>query len=516
MTKLGWLGAVLGVAIVLGGWVRTNGAQARWVWQDEAVTLLHVAGRTGTEVDAGPKSRTFGELRTVLSVPAPGGAAAVVAALAADDPQHPPAYYVAQRLWNDAHGDALGRRSLAILFGVLAVAAIAWFAGVLGGVRAAAIAAALAAVSPFLVLYGQQLREYGLWCALVAASSAALVAAARRGGATRWFIYAVASALALWTSPLSLLLVPAHAVYAGYAGGRRALTFCALAYVGALVAYAPWIGVMIAQRHAIADSNSWSATPYSPLALAAKVLFTLSSAFTDLAYANPRGVIASAVVLLLVAGAAVYLTRTDRDAAVALGSLALSTAGTLIVLDLLGGTHRAASSRYLAPLIVVAIVAVACALARLPQRAALALTAVLVALGAYSSALGTTAPVWWDNHGDSSLLAVAGTLARAGAAPLLFEGPCSGLLGLARVAPPAEPVRCAVDRLGRGDAGDYVLSPTPGFVARARAAGLAAVPAADAHDASDAVRAFRRRAGRGDDEPTLARLEPIRPNLVPR
>jgi hypothetical protein len=503
--KLSALGIVVIVAVLLGAWVRTNGADRRWVWQDEITTLLHANGRIGPEVDAARPS-TFGQLAATLHDPAPGGLGAVVSTLVREDAQHPPLYYVAQRLWNDAGGGALGRRSLSIAFGALSVVAIGWFGFVLAGRRAGALSAALAAVSPFLVLYGQQLREYGLWCAFIALSSGAVVLAARRGGIAPWALYASASAAALWTSPLSLLLAPAHAAYALYAGGRRRLVECALAYAVALIAFAPWAIVMYAGRAQIAESNAWSGTPYSVAALAAKLLFTESSAFTDLAYANRLGIVVGALALLAIAATAVYLFRTDRGTAVALGSIAFTTALLPFLADVVTGSHRSASARYLCPLVVVTIVAVACALARLRPHFAVAGAAVLVAVAAVSSAIGTSSPVWWDNHGDSSLIEIAAELARDGAPPVLYEHSCVGPLGLARIAPPQERIACGLSAAQTPLAGWYVIKPSAALVERARAAGFKVVRVGGGRDASEAVRSYRQRAGTNDDEPWLARF----------
>lgn len=505
--KVTALGVVFVVALLLGAWVRTNGAERRWVWQDEVTTLLHVAGRTGPDVDAGAP-RTFGDLAADLRDPAPGGAGRVVAALAREDAQHPPLYYLAQRVWHDAGGDVLGRRSLSIALGALSVAAIGWFGFVLGGKRAGMLSAALAAVSPFLVLYGQQMREYGLWCGFIALSSGVVVVATRRGRATDWAAYAAASAAALWTSPLSLLLAPAHAAYALYAGGRRRLAQCALAYAVALVAFAPWAWVMFGGRAQIAESNAWSGGAYSLAALGAKLLFTESSSITDLAYANRFGILVSGFALLAIAAAAVYLVRREREIAVALGAIAIATALLPLLADLVLGSHRTASSRYLCPLVVVTLVALGCALARLPDRLAASGAALLVAIGAVSSAIGTSQPVWWDNHGDASLIEIARVLARDRAPTLLHDGPCVGLLGLARIAPPAEPVRCGPSATVALRAGWYVPDPSPAFTRRATAAGLRLVRITGGNDANDAVRAFRRNAGATTDEPYLTRLEP--------
>jgi uncharacterized membrane protein len=504
--KTVWLTVIVGFALVLGVWTRTHGADQRWVWRDEVTTLLHVMGHVGSDVD-GSAPRTFGDLAAYVREPAPGGPNAVVSALVREDAQHPPLYYVGQRVWNDAGGGALGRRSFSIVLGMCAVAAIGWFGYVLGGPRAGAFSVALSAVSPFLVLYGEQMREYGLWCALIALSSGALVVATRRGTLAAWAGYAAAGAAALWTSPLSLLLAPAHLAYAAFAGGWRKLVQCALAYAAALVAFGPWLWVMFAHRTQIVQSNAWSATPYSFLALTAKVLFTTASAFTDLAYANRFGIVAGGLVLLAIAAATIALVRRDREAAVLLGSIAVTTTVLPFVADVLTGQHRTASSRYLCPLVVVTVVAMGCALARISPRRGAAAAAVLVVLAAVSSAIGTSSRVWWDNHGDSSVIEIGAVLAHGATAPVLYEGPCSGLLGLARLVPAAEPVRCGPNATATLAAGSYVFSPSAALTARARSAGLSVVTVAGGHDVDEAVRAFRQRQRVADDEPTLAKLE---------
>src|SRR3981081_3859480 len=110
----GWLIAIVGIALVLGAWVRTHGADQRWVWRDEVTTLLHVAGHVEGDVD-GAAPRTFGTLAAFVRDPATGGAGAVVTALVREDAQHPPLYYASQRIWNDAGGGVLGLRAYAIL-----------------------------------------------------------------------------------------------------------------------------------------------------------------------------------------------------------------------------------------------------------------------------------------------------------------------------------------------------------------------------------------------------------------
>jgi uncharacterized membrane protein len=503
--KWNWPTALAAVALVFGLWVRFHGADQRWVWRDEQTTLLHVMGYAESDVDASHPS-TMGQIAASVSVPAPGGPRAVVSALEREDAQHPPFYYLGQRLWDDAGGNALGRRSFAVLIGIAAVAAIGWFAFVLSGARAGALSLAFGSVSPFLVLYGQQMREYGLLCACIALASALLVVAVRRGSPASWIAYALVSAAALWASPLALLPAPAHLVYAAYCDRRRALLRSVVAWAAAVALFAPWLWAIFVHRKAIVDANSWSATPYALPALVAKLLFTASSAFTDLGYANRLGIVLGGLVLIAIAVAAVVLARTDRGAAVLLGAMVATTTLLPFVADLASGQHRSASSRYLCALVVVIVVGMACALANAPPRIAAPAATALVVLAALSSYVGTSSPVWWDNHGDSSLIEIAAVLRREGAPPVVYDNRCVQLVGLARIVPANENVLCGPGADAPLEAGWYVVSPSPRLVARARGAGLKIVSVAGGQDAGEAVRAFRSRQAVADDEPVLAKI----------
>lgn len=216
-----------------------------------------------------------------------------------------------------------------------------------------------------------------------------------------------------------------------------------------------------------------------------------------------------ALALLAVVAAAVYLARHDRPTALALGAIAVATALLPFAADLVAGTHRSSSSRYLCPLVIAIVVAVACALARAPRPLGLAGGAALVLLGASASALGTSSPVWWDNHGDSGTRAVAASLARAGDPPVLYEGPCADIAGLALIAAPAEPLRCGPVAAGAAPTnGTYVVSPSTAFTARARSARLRVVPVTGGRDAGDAV-PFQVEASATGGNMVLARIERI-------
>ena len=418
-------------------------------------------------------------------------------------------YYLAQRLWLDAFGTGRLYLALPIVFGLLSVFAIAWFAYVLAGRRAGLIALALAAVSPFSWCFAQQLREYGLFAGLVALVSGCFVLALRGGGVLRWAAFAAALALALWTYPLAALLLPAYAVSVAYAHSWRRAGAFFVACVLALAAFTPWLVVMLQHHDRLLADNVWSATPYPPPALLAKFAFSISSAFTDLVYADPRGALASAFVFCILAWAAVVAARRASAKFVLLCSMLLTTGGALLLADLLGGTHRSASTRYLTASIVAVLVLMAVGLARLPRRWSVALTAALVVVGGASSYLGSSAPMWWDNYGDGYQRTAALDLQALPDARLLYQGPCSYILPVAWASPQSVRVDCGVRRLTAGDAGSLVLAPTPRFLASTRDVGLIPVTLANEPPSSAAVRALHAFAPASDDGATFVRLVPF-------
>src|SRR5207245_2897434 len=98
--------------------------------------------------------------------------------------------------------------------------------------RAALIAAALAAVNPYLVWYSQEARSYSL-LVLLSALSLLLFARALREPTRRAFVaWGVVSALAVFTHYFAVFLLVPEAAWLIYATRRRA----ALEAAGALVA----------------------------------------------------------------------------------------------------------------------------------------------------------------------------------------------------------------------------------------------------------------------------------------
>jgi mannosyltransferase len=252
----------------------------------------------------------------------------------------PPLYYLLLHGWMALAGDGDGAaRSLSLVFAGLAVP-VSWWAGTaVGGRRAGAVAAAVAAGSPFLSYYAQEARMYTLVALLSLVATAAFVLAFVRRRRIHLVTLGVSLLLLLYTHTWGLFLAVALAVAAVVARVDVRDAVAVAAAVSAL--YAPWVPSLAFQvRH------------------------------TGAPWSEPPSVVVLAMTLSLAAVAWRTTVGTVRLLAV------VATTGAALAW-LASQVEPAWSPRYLAVLYGPAILAMACGVARRPRWAVTA-----VAVGA--------------------------------------------------------------------------------------------------------------------------------------
>jgi len=141
---------------------------------------------------------------------------------------NPPLYFVLGWLWVKVFGNGeAGLRSLSALAGC-AVIPITYLCGrELVSVRAGLLAAAIAALSPFMIWYSQEAREYMLLAALCGASLLCFARALREPSARKLAWWALFSALAVLTHSFAGFLVAPEAVWLLYRARSRASVLAA-------------------------------------------------------------------------------------------------------------------------------------------------------------------------------------------------------------------------------------------------------------------------------------------------
>lgn len=137
---------------------------------------------------------------------------------------NPPLYFVLGWAWVHVFGNGMvGLRSLSALAGTAAIF-IAYLCGAeLSSRRAGLIAAALTALSPFMIWYSQEAREYMLLAALCGASLLYFARAWRDPSRQNIVGWALFSALAVLTHAFAGFLVAAEALWLLYVIRNRAI-----------------------------------------------------------------------------------------------------------------------------------------------------------------------------------------------------------------------------------------------------------------------------------------------------
>ena len=116
------------------------------------------------------------------------------------------------------------------------------------GRGAAAVAAAVTALAPFMIYYSAEARGYALMMAFVTLSTLAMLVAVDGGRRRWWVVYALASCAAVYTHYSCVMVLAAQfawLVWAHPAARRPAL----VANVAAAVLYLPWITGFVADLH---------------------------------------------------------------------------------------------------------------------------------------------------------------------------------------------------------------------------------------------------------------------------
>jgi uncharacterized membrane protein len=271
-----WLRGFLVAILILGIFFRLINLDRKVYWFDEGFTSLRVGGYVIREV----VQQTFnGQIISVsdfLQYLSPNQNRTwldTMRSLAVEDPQHPPLYYLMLRQWMQWFGNSVAAiRSLSALTSLLVFPCIYWLCRELfpSSPLTGWMAIALVAVSPFHVLYAQEARQYSLWTVTILLSSAALLQATRRPTLfnwrflkwefLNWGIYALTLTVSLYTFLFSAFVAIAHGIYIIISEKLR-WTKTVQAYLLAtsivLIAFAPWLAIVIRNYGRLQDSTNW-------------------------------------------------------------------------------------------------------------------------------------------------------------------------------------------------------------------------------------------------------------------
>jgi uncharacterized membrane protein len=438
MPKRSWLTAALVTTLALGIAFRFIALDHKVWWHDEAYTSLRAAGYSSVGIGQAifrNQSLPAPALQRYQQIKPGSTAADTVRSLAREDPQHPPLYFLMARGWMQWFGSSIwASRLLPVLLSLLGLVGMYGLGlELFGSPLVALCATALLAISPFDVLFAQVARQYSLLSAMVILSSWALLRALRLSTGWTWGVYAFSLAVGLYTQPFFGLTLAAQGVYGVFRiGFRRALLPLIGSMAWAIILYAPWIGVMIANFQRALDTTSWASGASLVYFLKLWTLsFTALFFDLDLGFDHP-GTYLLRLPLLGLIGAALYTVwrRTPWPTWLFVWTSIGIPFCLLAGADLLLDSRRSAVSRYLIACFPGVQLAVGYFLSR--QLAAVRgriILAVLLAGSVASCTVSALSETWW-NRVPSYFNAEIARIVNRGTAPLLLSDTGADLTNL--------------------------------------------------------------------------------------
>jgi uncharacterized membrane protein len=471
------IGALLG----LGLFFRFGNLDKKFYWHDETRASIRIAGYRTAQIKEellGRGEIGIQELQRYQRMAPERGLGATIASLAAEDPKHPPLYFLLARLWAELFGDSVAAvRSFSALMSLVAFPCLYWLCRELfRSARIAWTAIALMAVSPFHVLYAQEARPYSLWTVTILLSSAALLRAQRLPTKRNWALYGAAVALGLYTHLFFALVVMSHGIYAawtlrkeirvGQPEGRKRLAGYAISTPCALIAFAPWVIMIVLGLPGVQRSTAWLTEKIDPFTLSGRWATGLGRVYFDPGgVARLKATYGSDIlwiqllvlpVLFLIAYGFYFLYRKSIEARLFVLISIVGSAIPLFLPDLIFGWRISTQPRYWIPFYLAVQLSVAYLLAVqtsepgfVKRKIWQAITVVLVAGGVVSCAMSYRAATWWNKGASHEILWLARTMNQT-EKPLLVStldgGNLGNLIALSYIADPKVRLRIAVDR----------------------------------------------------------------------
>lgn len=163
---------------------------------------------------------------------------------------HPPLYYTLLHGWVALAGASpLALRLPSVLSGAACVPLVYLIGRRLVGPRAALLASAVAAASPFLVWHSDEARMYPFYLLTSLLALWALMRAAQRNDPAGWIVYGFVTAVSLYAHYFAVLMIPVHLVYLVTIRAPRRMFYAWAAAGGAAVlTFLPWLLFLALRR----------------------------------------------------------------------------------------------------------------------------------------------------------------------------------------------------------------------------------------------------------------------------
>ena len=237
-------------------------------------------------------------------------------------PEHAPLYFVMTRFWMQWWGNSITvMRSLSVIFSLLILPSTYWLCQELfNRWQISYFSVGIISISPFYVAYAQEARPYSLWTVTILLMSATLLRAIRLNTKSTWLLYSLCLVLGFYTSLFSLYVAFFQGLYLLFTISKSGLYiinkyFCSLA--AAIFLFSPWILVIINHLDLLHDNTSWMRGNFNLADIFAVYIGTNLLIFGDLPLSTnsnpiPVAIALVVIVFLLLFGIKIYLRWQNK------------------------------------------------------------------------------------------------------------------------------------------------------------------------------------------------------------
>lgn len=418
--KLRWLIAVL---LILGIFFRFYHLDQKFYWYDETFTSLRISGYTEAEVVEQVTQGQIISVQDLQQYQQPNLEKNIfytIRGLAEEEAQLTPLYFILARFWVQFFGYSITIiRSLSALISLLVFPCIYWLCQELFQSSVVGLfSIALIAISPFHILYAQEARPYSLWTVMILLSSACLLKAMRLKRFQDWVLYTLTIILGLYSHLLLILVVIGHGIYIivleRFRFSKNVRDFGLAAGIG-LLAFLPWVIMVIQNFHQVQDRISWIALENQRWSLIKNWSVNTSRNFFDFGVNSDSSMISLVVLfvglsnLWVLIGYSIYFLCVNTPYKTWLFILTLIgvTAIAIILPDLIFGGLRSTKSRYFIPSFLGIRLSISYLFANKIHLLTLkssqkkfwkVIFAILISSGILSCVISSQSQIWWNKE----------------------------------------------------------------------------------------------------------------------
>lgn len=236
--------------ILCGVFFRFYKLDSKGVWHDEILTHLHVAGFEYNKVEFfDGQVKPVSQIKAHLIASKDTEVKNVISSIAYLEPVHPPAYYILAYYLSLLIGQSSeSLRGLAAFLGLFQIPLAFLVARqIFNEDRVAWLAAAFVALSPVLVLYSQEAREYSVTSSLFLLSTYLFLKATENKNLSSWIRYIISVTVGFYTSSFLFIVSASQLAYSFVEKEFRAKKTYIWVLIGnaiSLLIYLPWLVII--------------------------------------------------------------------------------------------------------------------------------------------------------------------------------------------------------------------------------------------------------------------------------